>query len=646
MRYRSDIDGLRAVAVLSVVLYHLGFAPRLVRGGFVGVDVFFVISGYLITGILQRDADQGRLSVVEFYNRRVRRIFPALFVVYLFCIVASALVLFPSEAKDVGRDVLWSLTFLSNVFYCRATGYFDQTAKTAPLLHTWSLSVEEQFYVVLPLLLLALVRVTPRVRIGILAALSLASFSAAAWMVRHEPPRAFYLMHYRAWELLLGSLLALGVLPSVRQRALAEALGAGGLGLILLGIYRIRGTTPFPGFWALLPCLGALSILHSGSEVRTVTARLLGSPPLRFVGTVSYSLYLWHWPLIALRQARLETTNDVQRVQILALAFIASVISYRYVELPFRRQPYRHDARRTLTLAALGMGAMAALAVGVPAAAARLRPSPRADAAMTYLKYYAATSTRAGTCFLTTGYDAPTVFRKDLCLSVRPDRKNFLLLGDSHAAHFWSALQALHPDINFMQATASGCSAILGALGAKRCTNLFAFVFERVSSGASPGRHPPRQSLADPQSSTTYRKPSRTFVLSPIGSSSSDPSSSTTSRSLDSSRAPSGRTTRVFRLGTESPRNARRTASSPTPSGRRELNTIPSTMPCARTESAPSGPPPMSRFSTTTGISLWREQRSCSSGWGRDCSGDGAAAPIVRCCAPFLHACRSNTSMS
>ena len=298
-------------------------------------------------------------------------------------------------------------------------------------------------------------------------------------MVRHEPPRAFYLMHYRAWELLLGSLLALGVLPSVRQRALAEALGAGGLGLILLGIYRIRGTTPFPGFWALLPCLGALSILHSGSEVRTVTARLLGSPPLRFVGKVSYSLYLWHWPLIALRQARLETTNDVQRVQILALAFIASVISYRYVELPFRRQPYRHDARRTLTLAALGMGAMAALAVGVPAAAARLRPSPRADAAMTYLKYYAATSTRAGTCFLTTGYDAPTVFRKDLCLSVRPDRKNFLLLGDSHAAHFWSALQALHPDINFMQATASGCSGMRGSLGAKRCTNLFAFVFDR-----------------------------------------------------------------------------------------------------------------------------------------------------------------------
>ena len=279
-----------------------------------GVDVFFVISGYLITGILQRDADQGRLSVVEFANRRVRRIFPALFVVYLFCIVASALVLFPSEAKDVGRDVLWSLTFLSNVFYCRATGYFDQTAKTAPLLHTWSLSVEEQ------LLSSSSCYCSSR------SFASRPGCESASWPPSHW--RAFRRPHgwsatsrparsisctARAWEKIFCSLLALGVLPSVRQRALAEALGAGGLGLILLGIYRIRGTTHFQASGLSSLPGSPLSILHSGSEVRTVTARLLGSPPLRFVGTVSYSLYLWHWPLIALRQARLETTNDRQR---------------------------------------------------------------------------------------------------------------------------------------------------------------------------------------------------------------------------------------------------------------------------------------------------------------------------------------------
>ncbi|HEX7670924.1 MAG TPA: acyltransferase, partial [Polyangiaceae bacterium] len=202
MRYRSDIDGLRAVAVLSVVLYHLGFFPRLLRGGFVGVDVFFVISGYLITGILQRDVDAGRLSILEFYNRRVRRIFPALFVVHAFCLIASAILLFPSEARDVGRDVMWSLAFVSNIFYCQATGYFDQTSKSSLLLHTWSLSVEEQFYLLLPLVLLALASVTPRVRIGILAALSLVSLGAAERMVHIEPPRAFYLVHYRASELL------------------------------------------------------------------------------------------------------------------------------------------------------------------------------------------------------------------------------------------------------------------------------------------------------------------------------------------------------------------------------------------------------------------------------------------------------------
>lgn len=477
MRYRSDIDGLRAIAVLSVVLYHLGFFPRILRGGFVGVDVFFVISGYLITGILQRDVDAGRLSIREFYDRRVRRIFPALFVVHAFCLIASAILLFPSEANAVGRDVMWSLAFVSNVFFCKATGYFDQTSKSSLLLHTWSLSVEEQFYLLLPLMLLALARVTARVRIGILAVLSLVSLGAAERMVHIEPPRAFYLVHYRASELLMGSLLALGAVPPVKRRFLAEALGVTGIGLILYSAWRIRSATPFPGIWAFWPCLGAVAVLHTGGEVRTVVARVLGTPPFRFIGRISYSLYLWHWPLIALRQARLETTGDLERVETLALSIIAATLSYFFVELPFRKKPYRQTAGRTLQFAALGMAGMAALAVGIPRAVARLHPSPRADAVLAYQKYYAATSTRAGTCFLTTGYDAPTVFQKDVCLGMRPDRKNFLLLGDSHAAHYWPALAALRPDINFLQANASGCSAILGGLGAPRCTRLFDYVF-------------------------------------------------------------------------------------------------------------------------------------------------------------------------
>jgi peptidoglycan/LPS O-acetylase OafA/YrhL len=477
MDHRSDIDGLRALAVLSVVVYHLGFSER-VSGGFVGVDVFFVISGYLITGILERDVEAGRLSVAEFYNRRVRRIFPALFVVHVFCLVASMAVYLPLQARDVGRDVLGSLAFVSNVIYCRSSGYFDQTAKGSLLLHTWSLSVEEQFYIALPFLLLALRRVTPRVRLCVLGAISLASFAAAKWMVGVDATRAFYLVQYRAWELLAGSLLALGVFPSVKQRALGEALGIGGLALILLGVFAIRSTTPFPGVWALPPCVGALLVLHSGRDVRTLAARVLGAPPLRFIGKVSYSFYLWHWPLIVLRQARSDPMTNAERVEILVVAFVAAVVSYRYVELPFRRKPYRRNAQSTLRIAALGMAVVAAMAVGLPVAAERLRPSlRRADAAIAYLKYSPTAGTRAGTCFLTTGSDDPSLFRKDLCLNVRPDRRNFLLVGDSHAAHWWPGLQALRPDINFLQATASGCAALRNSVGAKRCTGVLTFVF-------------------------------------------------------------------------------------------------------------------------------------------------------------------------
>jgi peptidoglycan/LPS O-acetylase OafA/YrhL len=523
MEYRSDIDGLRAVAVLSVVLYHAGFSSRL-SGGFVGVDVFFVISGYLITGILQRDVEHGRLSIGEFYNRRVRRIFPALFAVHLFCLVASAVLLFPSEARDVGKDVLWSLAFLSNVAFRASTGYFDQTAKTAPLLHTWSLSVEEQFYVVLPLLLFALGRVTHRARVGVLAALAVASFSAAVWMVRLDASRAFYLMQYRAWELLVGSLLALGVVPRVRKRALAEALGVGGVGLIVLGIVAIRGSTPFPGVWALPPCLGALLILHSGSDVRTATAQLLGSPPLRFVGTVSYSFYLWHWPLIALWNSRSGAMSQRQGAAIAAVSFVAAVLSHRWVELPFRRKPYRRGTWGALRVAALGMAAVASLAVGVPIAAARLRPPAQVGAVMAYLKHPGAgAAMRIGTCFLTEAYNDPSLFRKDICLGVRRDRRNFLLVGDSHAAHLWPGLQAVRSDINFLQATASGCPALRGSQGAKRCTGVLAFVFDtflpahHLDAILLSGRWV-STNLAELQKTVAYLRPfaDRVVVLGPI----------------------------------------------------------------------------------------------------------------------------------
>ncbi|HWZ91544.1 MAG TPA: acyltransferase family protein [Polyangiaceae bacterium] len=521
MRHRNDIDGLRAIAVLSVVLYHLGFSER-IAGGFVGVDIFFVISGYLITGILQAEVDAGRLSLVEFYNRRVRRIFPALFLVHVFCLVASAILLFPIETKQIGQDVLWSLAFLSNVVFARAAGYFDQASKVDPLLHTWSLSVEEQFYIALPVLLWILSRVRPRVRIAILAAIAIVSFAASERMVRVDARHAFYWVQYRAWELLAGSLLALGAVPPVRGRIAAEALGALGLGLIFFAIFAIRSSTPFPGYWAVPPCVGALAILHSGTEVRTLSARLLGSPPLRWVGLVSYSFYLWHWPVIALYNARHDGMTTGVRFAILGLTLAAAVLSYRYVERPFRRKPYRRSARATLLIAACGAASIAVLALGVPLAAARLRPrSELADAALKYLTYEA--DLRAGTCFLHSGFDDAALFRKDLCLNVRPGRRSFLVMGDSHAAHFVPALAALRPELDILQATASGCEAVRGGEGAKRCTDLFAYVFDEflpshhVDTLVLAGRWP-RGTLPALLKTIHYVRPfvGRVVVLGPV----------------------------------------------------------------------------------------------------------------------------------
>jgi len=476
MRYRADIDGLRAIAVLSVVLYHLDFAHG-PSGGFVGVDVFFVISGYLITGILQETVASRGLSLVEFYDRRVRRIFPAVFVVYAFCLGASALTLFPTQARAVGADVRASLAFVSNVTFYRLAGYFDQTSQNSLLLHTWSLSVEEQFYIFFPVTLFVLGKVSRRVRLLVLTALLLASLAGAVWMVRVEPPRAFYLVHYRAWELLLGALLAQGALPAIRRRATAEALGAIGVACVLASVFKIRQDTPFPGLAALPPTVGALLILYSGQNSETVAARCLGATPLRWVGLVSYSLYLWHWPLIALFRLKTGALTNAHRLAIIVLSAGAAAASYRWVESPIRRKPHRFGPRATLSIAAGGMATVAALAVGVPRAAAAFGSATSAEAVLSYLQYPVVKMLRTGTCFLTTGYNESKLYKKEECLALRADRKNFLVLGDSHAAHLWAGLSQARPDINFLQATASGCGAFIHLTGAPRCTTLFAFIF-------------------------------------------------------------------------------------------------------------------------------------------------------------------------
>jgi peptidoglycan/LPS O-acetylase OafA/YrhL len=336
--YRPDIDGLRAIAVLSVLLHHL--SASVVPGGYVGVDVFFVISGYLITGIISREMAEGRFSFRRFYKRRARRIFPALFAVLAAALIVGYFVLLPSDYAATLRTALGTVAFSSNlVFWYEDAGYFGADTRLNPLLHTWSLGVEEQFYLLFPVFLLACYRYLRRQVFWTVLVCAAVSLAWAALLVRTNRTAAFYLSPFRAWELLAGSLLAFGAVPSVRSRTLREILVAGGLVAILGACLVYSERTIFPGLAALVPVLGAVAIIHAGASGTTLASRLLQWRPMVYIGLISYSLYLWHWPLIVLAQYANGMDIPAKPYLLFALSVLLASASYHFVEQPFRHGP-------------------------------------------------------------------------------------------------------------------------------------------------------------------------------------------------------------------------------------------------------------------------------------------------------------------
>jgi len=302
-RYRPDIDGLRAVAVGSVIAFHAFFRQHF--GGFVGVDIFFVISGYLITGILLRELEEDRFSFARFYARRVRRIYPALVVMMGAVLGFGWLELFDADFHRLALHVAASAGFVVNLVLYREAGYFDTASDAKPLLHLWSLGVEEQFYILWPVLLLIAHRIGRRLGKSILwwvlGALMLASFTHAVLLMRHDISAAFYWPSARGWELLAGAALALLHRRENAHQpgtALATALGAGGLGLIVASLIVVTAEKPFPG-WNALPAVAGAVLLIAAGPLGWVNRFVLGLPPMRWVGQISYPLYLWHWPLLA-----------------------------------------------------------------------------------------------------------------------------------------------------------------------------------------------------------------------------------------------------------------------------------------------------------------------------------------------------------
>jgi peptidoglycan/LPS O-acetylase OafA/YrhL len=463
--YREDIDWLRAIAVLAVVAFH--FEAPAVFGGFVGVDIFFVISGYLITGIIQSEVKSGTFSFAQFYERRVRRLLPALYAMVALTAIPSFHYLLTSERAEFFRSVAAVVTFTSNFFFWFQTGYFDHAAVEKPLLHTWSLAVEEQFYLALPLLLWGLLRLARGRNVLPLAigVLGLASFALSIWLMRTDrSANAFFMSPPRAWEFLVGGLIATPGFPVLRH-ALALKIARGiALVLIAIPIFSLRQGPGFPGFNALTPCIGAAMFIWSGIGVPTLK-RNPYSPlnAAKFFGQISYSLYLWHWPLFTF--ARFSKSSLVldagDKIVLFVLTVLISYLSWRFVEQPFRKGTLSPTRRAAFRIAGCATVVLLAGSVGgivlsrTPSDADRIALQLESYNAYNYQPLY-----RFGSCFA----PASGVFDNS-CLGFLPDKTNVLLWGDSLAAHYFHGLaKTTDPQtINILQATQAACMPTFNA---------------------------------------------------------------------------------------------------------------------------------------------------------------------------------------
>lgn len=425
LRYRVEVDGLRALAIAPVILYHAGVG--LFPGGFVGVDVFFVISGYLITGILIEERRAGTFSLRRFYERRARRILPALFVVVLAVLPFAWMWLSPRDLKDFAKSLIAVSTFSSNFLFWRQSGYFDVSSELKPLLHTWSLAVEEQYYIVFPLLLAGVWRWSFRVILAVLLGVCALSLGFADVLWRYDATAAFYLLPSRFWEILVGSIAAF-VLAERAGRMWpcrwAEALSLLGLGLIAYAVLAFDHATPTPGLATCVPVLGAALVVLFAQE-GNLTHWLLGRKLVVGVGLISYSAYLWHHPLLAFARYRAEAPLDtLTTAALLAATLLLAAASWKFVETPIRR------AAR-LTRRRVCVGAFASIAVGLGVGMV--------------LK-------------------SPWVVENDAwSLPARPvaDRADILLVGDSHAGHLFPGLRAKLGD-RVVNRSAGGCIPFFG----------------------------------------------------------------------------------------------------------------------------------------------------------------------------------------
>lgn len=446
LKYRADIDGLRAIAVLAVLFFHTevpGFS-----GGFVGVDIFFVISGYLITSIILKEIEAGSFSIARFYERRIRRIFPALFPAITFVLFTGAYIFDAMSFKDLGQSITATTLFSSNILFWHESGYFESASMKKPLLHTWSLAVEEQFYIFFPLFLSLISKYFKSRYLIWMIAIFLLSLASSIIGLHFYPSATFYLVLTRTWELMAGSILALGVLPDLTKNWQKNLLTLTGFLLISFSIVAYTEATPFPGAAAIPPVLGSALIIYSGRKGVSLSffQQILAARPLVFIGLISYSLYLWHWPLVAFwKFLKLTSWNRFDSAAIICSSIILATLSWMFVEQPFRdRKNFFPEQKRLFTISGIIMflfisaGSAVYFLNGIPQRISKTAMAPDMSSDPQWNDHKAINNLLEG---IKSGHAPKIIGNKD-------HAPTFVLYGDSHAVALRSAFEKLSEKYN------------------------------------------------------------------------------------------------------------------------------------------------------------------------------------------------------
>jgi len=469
LNYRPEIDGLRALAVLPVLLFHIGFSGF--SGGFVGVDIFFVISGYLITSIILKEKTEDNFSITQFYERRARRILPALLVMIFACLCVSYFWMAPSQLKEFGGSSIAAIFFLSNLFFLKHSSYFDAASGEMPLLHTWSLAVEEQYYIAFPIFIWLTWRFGFKAVFALVVMACLLSLGLSEYGWRNHNTANFFLIPFRAWEILAGSICAFILFQrsEIKQQQVLPLLG---LAMIIASVFVYDKHTPFPSSYTLLPVVGTCLIILF-CTANSLVGKLLSFKPMVFIGLVSYSAYLWHQPLLAFYRIRLgDDFSILVKLGILLATFLAAYVSWRYIETPFRKKPASKTTAkpsRVLWMSATSMSVLAAAGLAL---------------------------------FLNNGFtERQSVNKQKMVTLEQQVRNNYgldsncqsfnlsddcktnsdpevLLWGDSFAMHLGGALVSADENIKLIQLTQNSCPPLLdfsilrpNKKGAENCIN-------------------------------------------------------------------------------------------------------------------------------------------------------------------------------